>query len=215
MRPPFIIIGMHRSGTSILAKVLEKSGIFMGVVKDHNYEAMHFLSINQQVLWKGGFDWHKPGIPLDKNWHAIPAAELYREHFRLNGKIAQLKQAFRNEAWGWKDPRNTFTLDMWLRKFPNAKVIHLIRNQSDVVASLQKRNKLAGEVQAPELSDREYCAKLWLDYVNQGQSFADKLGPRYIELHYEKLRDFEPESIEALEQFCQRPILKQLKKYLY
>jgi len=214
MRPPFIIIGMHRSGTSILTKVLEKSGIFMGVIKDPNYEAMHFLSINQQVLWKSGFDWYRPGIPEPSQWHDIPPSELYREHFRLNGRWARIKQNLKNEDWGWKDPRNTFTLEMWLKKFPGAKVIHLIREEQAVVDSLQRRNLVPGEVQAPELDDPDYCRDLCRAYVKQGRNF-DSLGDRYLELHYEELRAFQASSIKALEKFTGKAIAHNLKTYFH
>lgn len=215
MRPPYIIIGMHRSGTSILTKVLEKSGIFMGVVKDPNYEAMHFLSINQQVMWKSGYDWHKPGVPPKEHWHAIPAHELYREHFRLNGRWAQLKQTLRNEDWGWKDPRNTFTLDMWLAKFPEAKVIHLHRNEEAIIASLQKRNKIEGEVHAPELDDANYARELCRQYQNQANSYAASLGNRYLSLAYEDLKNKETQSIKALEAFTGKSISANLKRYFH
>lgn len=215
MRAPFILIGMHRSGTSILTKVLEKSGIFMGVIKDPNYEAMHFLSINQQVLWKGGFDWHKPGVPNKEHWHPIPAHELYREHFRLNGRFAQWKQALRNEDWGWKDPRNTFTLEMWLAKFPGAKVIHLRRAEAAVVASLQKRNLVEGEVYAPELADPVYCQNLYQQYLAQAHSYAASLGNRFLELNYEDLQNGEADSIRKLERFTGKSIEANLKRYFH
>jgi len=41
--------------------------------------------------------------------------------------------------WGWKDPRNTFTIDIWIEVFPNAKLIHIYRNPIDVAESLRKR----------------------------------------------------------------------------
>jgi len=186
----------------------------MGVIKDHNYEAMHFLSINQQVMWKGNHDWYKPAVPKVEEWHDIPAQELFREHFRLNGKLAQIKQALRGEDWGWKDPRNTFTLDMWLKKFPKAKVIHLVRDKNAVINSLQRRNKISGEVQAEELNDLEYCAQLWQSYVDQGQTYAKKLGDRYLEIKYEDLRQGEEKTIAQLEQFCGKPLQANIKKYL-
>ena len=37
---PIIIIGMHRSGTSMLSKILEDSDIFLGNNKDINNEAL-------------------------------------------------------------------------------------------------------------------------------------------------------------------------------
>lgn len=43
--------------------------------------------------------------------------------------------------WGWKDPLNTFTADMWQDIFPEAKIIHVYRNPIDVAISLQNREK--------------------------------------------------------------------------
>ena len=41
-----------------------------------------------------------------------------------------------DQPWGWKDPRNVFTLPLWLRVFPEAKIIYIVRNGVDVAASL-------------------------------------------------------------------------------
>lgn len=43
--------------------------------------------------------------------------------------------------WGWKDPRNTITLAEWLRRFPQAKVIHIVRDQQAVANSIFKRHQ--------------------------------------------------------------------------
>lgn len=215
MRPPFIIIGMHRSGTSFLAKVLERSGIFMGVVKDPNFEAMHFLSVNQQVLWAAQLDWHKPGVPNKDHWTHFTAEVLYREHFRLNGRWARFKQWLRREDWGWKDPRNTFTLDMWLHLFPEAKVIHMHRNTDAVVQSLQKRNERKGEVFAEELRDTQFCLELHQKYVDQARSYASQLEDRYLEIDYTKLCNFDHDTISKLEAFTGKKIESHLKKLVH
>jgi len=36
MRPPIIFVGMHRSGTSMLAGLLKKMGVFLGYGVQHN-----------------------------------------------------------------------------------------------------------------------------------------------------------------------------------
>ena len=41
---PIIIIGMHRSGTTLLSKLLEKCGVFMGTKKEENNESIFFLN---------------------------------------------------------------------------------------------------------------------------------------------------------------------------
>ncbi len=214
MRPPFIIIGMHRSGTSFLAKVLERSGIFMGLIKDPNFEAMHFLSVNQQVFWAAQFDWHKPGVPAKEYWTNFKADLLYQEHYRLNGRWARFKQWLRREDWGWKDPRNTFTLDMWLDMYPGAKVIHIYRKSEEVVKSLQRRNERKGEVFAEELKEESFCLNLHQHYVNQARTYA-KLGDQYLEVDYQKLCDLDPETIARLEKFTGKQIEPQLKELVH
>jgi hypothetical protein len=42
-------------------------------------------------------------------------------------------------AWGWKDPRNTYTLPCWLDVFPDAKVLYIERHGVDVASSLVAR----------------------------------------------------------------------------
>jgi len=205
---------MHRSGTSLLAKVLERSGIFMGVVKDHNFEAMHFLSLNQQSMWAAGYDWHQPGAPTSPYWKIIPAQELYREHFKLVGRWAFWLNLLRNPAWGFKDPRNTFTLNMWLSLYPQAKVIHLHRDCEKVMASLQTRNKRKGEVYCPTLDDDEFCRALCQKYQQQARSYQQDLGENYFEISYQELMEQNETRLKELSEFCGKPVQTALKYYL-
>ena len=193
---------MHRSGTSMVAKVLEKAGIFMGVIKDHNYEAMHFLSLNQQTLWAASANWLEPVVPDPKFWKTIPRDSLFAEHFKFSGRLQKLKYKLKNPAWGWKDPRNTFTLPMWLQLFPNAKVLHITRNCEEVANSLTKRNHVKGEVHDPRLEDLNFNRELWHKYITQGQSYAAELGHRYFEIDYQEITSRNPEAISKMEKFC-------------
>jgi len=52
-------------------------------------------------------------------------------------KYKSLKEL--NFLWRWKNSRNTFTIDIWIKVFPNAKLIHMYRNLIDVAESLRKR----------------------------------------------------------------------------
>jgi hypothetical protein len=211
---PFIIIGMHRSGTSFLAKVLERSGIFMGVVKDHNFEAMHVLSLNQQTLWAANYNWHKPGVPSLQFWKTISAKELYREHFKLVGRWAYWKNFIKNPAWGFKDPRNTFTLKMWLSLYPKAKVIYLHRDCNDITKSLQKRNLRKGEVHLSMLDDSAFCQNLCEKYQAQAKSYKEELGANYIEISYQELIQRDKKSLDMLSLFCGKSVHKALEHYL-
>lgn len=205
---------MHRSGTSLVTKVLEKSGIFMGVIKDHNYEAMHFLSLNQQTMWAAHADWQEPRVPEKIYWKTMPADVLFYEHFRTYGRMAKLMLRLKSPAWGWKDPRNTFTLPMWLELYPKAKVIHVIRNAENVSASLAKRNLVIGEVHDPRLDNPEFNLQLWKTYVDQGRSYKSTLGDRYLEIQYEDIISLATEPISQLEKFTGRKLLPIFGEYV-
>ncbi len=54
---PIIITGMHRSGTSLVTRMLEKFGLFVGDLKEGNHEAVFFLSINNWLLGQANATW--------------------------------------------------------------------------------------------------------------------------------------------------------------
>lgn len=215
LKKPLIIIGMHRSGTSLLAKVLEKAGIFMGVMKDHNYEAIHFLSLNQQTLWAAGGSWIDPVVPEPIYWkRLLNARQLYEEHFRLDTKPARFYHRLFPRPWGWKDPRNTFTLPMWLDLFPEARVLHITRDPQEVARSLQVRNHKKGEVFDERLNDLEFCLQLAEKYISQGRSYANQLGKNYCEVDYSALLSLDRQEIRRIEDFCGTVFFEELKSYL-
>ena len=105
--------------------------------------------------------------------------------------------------WGWKDPRNSFTWDVWKEIFPHAKIIHIYRNPVDIAASLRKREQhfeshmqmhwtgyvnecllrsVSSFAHAVRVADIREGVKLWEEYVSQsfnvGRDF-DVLNIRY------------------------------------
>jgi hypothetical protein len=46
-----------------------------------------------------------------------------------------------DRPWGWKDPRTILTLPLWLRLFPSARLVYIIRNGVDVAKSLMVRER--------------------------------------------------------------------------
>jgi hypothetical protein len=198
MKPPVIIIGMHRSGTTLLAETLNKAGVFMGAFRDHNGEALHFLSLNQQMLQGAGGDWLHPLEPAGVNEKMLNGKLLFAEHI----KSSSLKRArlHYNMKWGWKDPRNTFTLKWWLQCFPNARVLHLIRDGRAVALSLKKRNAVPGEVHHEGLNNLAFNFKLWEQYVAQGLSFR-ALNKQYLEVNYEFLLQRDRQTLARIASF--------------
>lgn len=190
---------MHRSGTTLLSKLFNKAGVFQGVFRDHNSEAFHFLSINQQTLAKSGHNWLEPTEPKENDYYSISAEELYAIHFQVGPNPHKLKW-LHNHSWGWKDPRNTFTLPMYLKLFPKAKVIHLIRNGMDVALSLKQRNTVEDEVVDKRLNDLSFNFKLWEAYVEKGNSYNGHVN-QFLEINYEDLLNKNSSVIDGIEKW--------------
>lgn len=206
---PVIIIGMHRSGTSMLAEVLHQAGIHMGVHRDHNFEAMHFLSINQRAMWAAGADWDRPAIPDETHFDTWSAKDLYKIHFQIKNRFEYIFTRLADRPWGWKDPRNTFTLSHWLKVFPKAKVVHLIRHGWDVALSLCRRNQIPGEVHSAMLDDPFVGFRLWDAYITQAMNYSNC---HILHIRFEDLLQLELKTIKTLEHFVERKLKMHFEK---
>ncbi len=155
---PIIVVGMHRSGTTMLVRQLEALGLFMGSKKESNYESTFFLNINRWLMTQTGGAWDNPqsihyllqNEKARRNIGAYIARYLLRTPRVISylgfGKYLRYRSPFGLDIpWGWKCPLNTFTLPIWLDLFPNAKIIHIYRHGVDVAQSLKKRGERDGD----------------------------------------------------------------------
>ncbi len=149
---PVIIYGMHRSGTTLVTKVLEALGLFVGFRKDTNQEAQFFLQLNDWMMLQAGAAWDQPepiGAMLQDGELKRALREYAWDLMHSGRSISYLGVGkylrYRNVSalsipWGWKDPRNTFVLPIWSDLFPNARYIHVKRHGCDVAHSLKTRS---------------------------------------------------------------------------
>ena len=47
---PIIIIGMHRSGTTMITEFLDQLGLFVGAKLDPNHESLFFFDLNKWIF---------------------------------------------------------------------------------------------------------------------------------------------------------------------
>ena len=152
MNDPLIIIGMHRSGTSMVSRMLEATGLFVGHKKDRNHEAVFFLLIDKWLMSQSGGSWENPAPIryLLENQEVRAMTVDYLRRYLIDSPRLVSYLGWKNylqykslsnmpTPWGWKCPLTTFTLPLWLELFPNAKVIHVYRQGVDVANSLRKR----------------------------------------------------------------------------
>jgi GT2 family glycosyltransferase len=142
---PVAIVGMHRSGTSMVAELLHEAGLFLGSVEDvlgaapENpagfWENARFIDLNEKLLNVLGGDWDLP--PENPDWNGGDLGELRMEAQGLVNEFAG------HEPWGWKDPRTSLTLPFWLDVVPELQVVICLRNPLEVALSLHERNYLS------------------------------------------------------------------------
>ena len=150
---PIILLGMHRSGTSMIAGMLEELGLFMGAHKDRNNEALLFMKLNDWLMEQNSCSWDNPRsfskFLENEDVRSLTIGQIHgilqsrymmsylgKEYFPQRSSSMQL-----DFPWAWKDPRATFTLPFWLEVFPGARIIHIFRNGIDVANSLKTRHE--------------------------------------------------------------------------
>ncbi|MFQ5544281.1 MAG: sulfotransferase, partial [Nitrospiria bacterium] len=141
------IIGMHRSGTSMVARLLNLCGLDIGPPE-------HFLEPNESnplgyfenkdftykiddaLLNFLGGSWDNPP-PFNKGWkQAASLAPIFEEARKL------IKSFSTSQRWGWKDPRATILLPFWKSLIPNLRFVICIRSPVEVAKSLLQRDKM-------------------------------------------------------------------------
>ena len=135
------VIGMHRSGTSLLCKLLDSCGVkFPGDLlvasdnPDGHFENKNLLSFHKELLISRGLD--KDGLELKQapsNFSTDEkktAKETFEKEFDKNG----------HGYFGWKDPRNTLFVDNWNEILSDHFFICIFRNYWEVADSLVRRD---------------------------------------------------------------------------
>lgn len=214
---PIIIVGMHRSGTSLITRVLEDLDVFVGNDLSVNHESKLFQKLNIWIFKKLNSRWDNPPQTdlFDKS--ILKYLEKKLRSTGLESFVGNLKKEEllgKDLLWGWKDPRNVFTLPLWLKFFPKAKIVYIERNGVDVAASLKRRNdKKRSQGESDRLdkslsSISETCAtlegayKLWETYTKVSHKHLSKIENRKIfQLKYEELLQNSEQEIRRLSSF--------------
>jgi hypothetical protein len=137
----------------MLTDLLETLGLFMGKRQNENQEALFFCHLNKWLMRQSGGEWDQPEL-FDRVMADAARRGLFTDFLRYVLKTPRAVSflgwlrylRYRSPAnldvpWGWKDPRSTFTLPIWLDLFPDAKVLHIYRNGVDVANSLRVRSQ--------------------------------------------------------------------------
>ncbi len=147
MSDGIVVLGMHRSGTSLVSEALHRWGAF-GRVKEclpsdqwnaHGYwEYSPLVDFNDRLLQKVGATWSFPPSPSEDEH----LADLAHQPSYRDGAIKLLAsmQTQNKGKWFWKDPRLSLLLPFWQEIWGDVHYIICVRDPIEICLSLQKRD---------------------------------------------------------------------------
>ena len=178
-----VVLGMHRSGTSVITRGLKVMGAELGVrmmlpAEGNNpkgfWEDIDLNSLNIEILKVIESDWHHL-VPIEKRH----VAKLHNEGYLLRS-VELLRHKIKNSPiFGFKDPRVAKLLPFWKEVFSHCQIevnyVLALRNPISVVKSLAKRDGLAVE--------QSYL--LWMGHVIE--SLNGSAGSTRVLVDYDRL----------------------------
>ncbi|PGM86346.1 sulfotransferase family protein [Bacillus cereus] len=145
----FLVLTIHRSGSSAVAGVLNILGVHMGQnllqASPANakgcFENINFILLNEKILEIFNVTW---GTPCSRREMLISKEQLIKSQHLLH-----TSQFFNNEIkpiWGLKDPRIILTFDIWkpyLEAFSEVTYIFVWRSLEESIKSLSYRDNIS------------------------------------------------------------------------
>lgn len=136
----YIVLGMHKSGTTLVAKTLHESGVNMGVAEGGDYpkfkyEDKRVNDIKNDILYNG----------MKVKSYELPVS-CNNKSYAIAGYIEQ-RQGEGNENWGIKIPDMLMCYEQWRLLLPEHTLIGIRRSYEGVLAHYMKRRNPPNEQQ--------------------------------------------------------------------
>ena len=213
---PIFIIGVHRSGTTLLRFMLSSSPriyippesdfiprFFLrdprGALSDR--QIAHFLKV---IFTRYRFvrEWQGDPPAVDALLAEMPDRTPAGFLEALYGRYARQYGAVR---WGDKTPIYTSYIDLIAEIFPQAQFVHIVRDGRDVALSMLEKWGHKAHF------DIYFAARRWADRLRRAQASARRLGQdRFYELRYEDLVADPERFVAEICAFLDEPYLPQM-----
>lgn len=127
----YTVLGMHKSGTTLVSQILHHSGIPMddsieanvSYDKGNKYERQSVLKVNMDLMEK-----HRYTYYFGKSAEQMDPQGTFRQRAE---SIIQKANAPGSD-WGFKDPRVAITYPIWEHHLPAHKIIFIFRDPSEI-----------------------------------------------------------------------------------
>lgn len=194
----YVVLGMHKSGTSLAAEILHKSGISMvntdpvGTYEDGAYyERQDCFQLNMAIL-----GWSDEELLYCKSELALTPVQAAQ----MRTIIAE------NEAlggdWGFKDPRTCLTYSLWSKYLPPHRLIIVYRP----VEAIWHRYQYKGLRFWKHWQRAFGLVEAWLVYNEAIIRILQHRQSHYIVLSYQAFLA-EDSEFQRLSRFVDRPLV--------
>lgn len=145
----FLILALHRSGSSAVAGVLDLLGVDMGdnllpatpANPKGFFENIDVVLLNDKILERLSMTWYAPRLRRE----ILTSKSQLTESKLLLEKHINLFRKEKKSIWGLKDPRMLLTLDVWksyLEEFSKITYIFVNRHLEEYVKSISYRDNI-------------------------------------------------------------------------
>ena len=193
LRSLVVIGGSPRSGTTLLRSILGRHPAIASLPETTVF--LHRVSSPKDIA-------AQTGLPAGEiaAWQRQSRSQMEfieRFHDRVLDRSGK-------RVWAEKTPWNVMRFGFVRRRFPHAKLVHIVRDGRDVVCSLRGKPFAKAEHSAPDSAETaRRCALQWRTGVAAGLRFRGD--PAYYELRYEDLVRAPEPTLRALMAFLHIP----------
>lgn len=143
------ILGMHRSGTSTIARAVNLLGAYLGepeeLMPPHPdnaegyWERLDVWRLHEEILTTLNTTWDAV-LPLPEQWWQLDEVRTFKSRIRR-----LILEEFNGHAlWAWKDPRTCLLFPLWKEVLSELgvklHVVYVSRHPLDIAKSMQKRD---------------------------------------------------------------------------
>jgi len=206
----YVVLGMHKSGTTLVSQLLHHSGINMGenleqglsYDQGNQYERESTWRLNEDILdahTRVSIDIHQPG-----SLQLTPAQQQCRDEI-----IATCNSRYAD--WGFKDPRTCLVYPLWAEALPEHKLIIVYRDPAEPWPRYRPRHT-RNRYREPFLAWK--YLKSWCVHNTHILNYLQSTTQDYLVLEYQALVTTQTE-FDRLQQFVNRELADKRKPGLY
>jgi hypothetical protein len=206
----YVVLGMHKSGTTLASQILHHSGVNMGDNLENGVSYDQGNQYERESTWRLNEDILQARNQRSVDIHASASLQLSPEQrVRMRQIIANCNQQYPH--WGFKDPRTCLVYPLWAAELPAHKLIVIYRDPTEPWPRYRPRH-VRNRYREPVLAWK--YLQSWCEHNLRILSYLQTTTQPYIVLDYQRLVTTQIE-FERLEQFLGIPLADRRRPSLY